>query len=144
MMSHNSASKLNISRIYKIKNPARKFLCALCATPREVYYAKNLSRKNYVQIFSLSAFLSWGLWPLVGPKGLNVWFLVWAIFELVNKLLYRREIPCPHCGFDATWYRRDVKVAKKKVEEFWQEHKRDKVVESEEMEKNTNSVTEST
>ena len=29
------------------------------------------------------------------------------------------ELPCPHCGFDATWYKRDVKVARRQVLDFW-------------------------
>lgn len=124
-MNSDVRSKLNIGRVYRIKNPARQFLCALCETPREVYYSKNLSAKNYLQILVLSLSFSWALWPFMGAKGLNIWFIVWASFELVNKLLYRKEIACPHCGFDATWYRRNVKVAKKKVENFWQRENQD-------------------
>lgn len=45
--------------------------------------------------------------------------MVWMSFELINKMLYRKDIPCPYCGFDATWYRRDVKIAHKKVQEYW-------------------------
>ena len=32
---------------------------------------------------------------------------------------YRKEIPCPHCGFDASWYKKDVKIARRLVKEFW-------------------------
>ena len=38
---------------------------------------------------------------------------------MINKLLYRKEIACPYCGFDATWYRRDVKKANELVKDFW-------------------------
>ena len=30
-----------------------------------------------------------------------------------------KQISCPHCGFDATWYKRDVKVARQLVKDFW-------------------------
>lgn len=52
-------------------------------------------------------------------KVVFIFFLILAAFEMINKHLYRKEIPCPYCGFDATWYRRDVKVARQKVENFF-------------------------
>lgn len=44
------------------------------------------------------------------------------MIEIANKMLYRKEIPCPYCGFDATWYRRDVTVANQKVKDYWQQN----------------------
>ena len=40
--------------------------------------------------------------------------------EVYKRLNFRKEIPCPHCGFDASWYKRDVKVARKLVERHWE------------------------
>lgn len=108
-------------RFFKVKNANKNFLCALCKSPRQMKYAKNLTEFNYIQIVLLSAFLSWLLYPVMGLKALSLVLVIWPIFEVTNKMLYRREIPCPYCGFDATWYRRDVKVAKRKVEDFWKE-----------------------
>lgn len=110
---------LKSARFYKVKNPTKSFLCALCTAPRQMKYSKNLSIKNYIQITLLCAALSWALFPVMGLKSIYLMFVVWPIVEVANKLLYRKEIPCPYCGFDATWYRRDVKVAKRKVEDFW-------------------------
>jgi hypothetical protein len=107
---------------YKVKNPQRKFLCALCSAQREIKYSKNLSYKNYMQIIVLSITASWLLFSFMGPKSVFAIFLIWPVFEVVNKLLYRKEISCPYCGFDATWYRRDVNVANKKVKDFWKEN----------------------
>lgn len=109
----------NKNRFVKIKNPKKEFLCALCSAPRQMRYSKNLSRKNYLQIVVTSVLLSWLLFSFVGPKALFSIFFVWTAFEVTNKFLYRKEIPCPYCGFDATWYKRDIKLARKKVEEFW-------------------------
>ena len=55
----------------------------------------------------------------MGVKSLCMIFPAWMIMEVGNKLLYRKDIPCPYCGFDATWYRRDVKIANKMVKDFW-------------------------
>jgi hypothetical protein len=118
-MQGNVYSKLKENRFFKVKNPSRKFMCALCNSPREIKYSKHLSPKNYAQIAVVSIFLTWALWPWMGFKALSMGFIVWAVFEGVNKILYRKEIPCPYCGFDATWYRRNVKIARKKVDEFW-------------------------
>jgi hypothetical protein len=118
-------SKLNAlqtGKFYKVKNSKKNFLCALCSAPRQMKYSKNLSGKQYLQIIVLSITTSWGLFPLIGPKALTSFFAVWMMVELVNKVLYRKGIPCPYCGFDATWYRRDVNVANKKVKDFWNDN----------------------
>ena len=109
---------LKSARFYKVKNPRKHFLCALCRAPRQMKYSKNLNWKNYLQLTILTAFISTLLYPFMGIKGVFVCLFMWPIVEMTNKLLYRKEIPCPYCGFDATWYRRDVKVAKRKVENF--------------------------
>lgn len=59
------------------------------------------------------------LWPLMGVKSFFVFFIVWGIFEAALRVVFKKEIPCPHCGFDATWYKKDVKVARDKVKVFW-------------------------
>lgn len=114
-----SIDDLKRKRFFKVKKATRHFICPLCSSPREMRYQKNLNEKQYIQIAVLAGSLIWFLFPLMGFKSLSLIFVVWLGFELVNKMLYRKEIPCPYCGFDATWYRRDVKVARKKVEEFW-------------------------
>lgn len=115
-------SALQTGRFYKVKNPRKKFLCALCSAPREMKYSKNLNAKHYLQIIVLFAFTSWALFPIMGVKSLSSFFVIWMVLELANKMLYRKDIPCPYCGFDATWYRRDVNVANQKVKEFWNEN----------------------
>lgn len=108
------------SRFYKIKNPRNKFICSLCTAPRELKYNKNLSIFNYIQLAILTASTVYFSYGYIGVKSLLSLFLYWPIFELVNKFLYRRELPCPYCGFDAVWYKRDIKVAREKVEKFWE------------------------
>jgi len=107
-------------RFYKVKNSKRDFICALCKAPRQFAYSKNLTFKHYIQICVVSALLMWYFFPMMGVKSGVFFFIVWLGKEVINKLLYRREISCPYCGFDATWYRKDVNMARKKVTEFWQ------------------------
>lgn len=114
---------LKNKKFFKVKKANKNFLCPLCSAPRQMRYSKQLNEKQFIQIFVLSAFLSWAFFPIMGLKALTLIFLVWIGFEVVNKLLYRKEIPCPYCGFDATWYRRDVKVARKLVDQFWADKK---------------------
>ena len=111
---------LQNSKFYKVKNPVRNFLCALCDSPRSLRYKKHLSAYHFVQILVLSLALMWFSHPLFGEKVFFIPFITWLGFEFVNKLLYRKGIPCPYCGFDATWYRRDVKLAREKVKEYWE------------------------
>ncbi len=114
-------SSLKNKKFFKVKNSKNEFLCALCKAPRQMRYSKNLSKMFYFRLFLFSAFLAWAAYAFLGPKAMSAIIVIWPIAEFVNKILYRKEIPCPYCGFDATWYRRDVKVAKKKVESFWSE-----------------------
>ena len=61
------------------------------------------------------------LWPFLGGKAIAAAALCWPIYEIVLRLLYRNEVPCPYCGFDASWYKRDIGTTKKIVERFWKE-----------------------
>jgi hypothetical protein len=51
-------------------------------------------------------------------------------FEGIRRMLFSRQVPCPHCGFDASWYKRDVKVARRLVGEFWGDKQSEKDKES--------------
>ena len=113
-------SSLQSKKFYRVKKANREFLCALCSAPRQMRYSKYLSLQNYLQVALLTATLGYFLFPLMKAKVVFLFFPVWLVFELGNKLLYSRELPCPYCGFDPSWYRRDVTVAKKMVQNFWQ------------------------
>ena len=95
------------------------FYCPLCRVPRAFRYRSNLTGKNMVQLSVLSLILFLLFFPVMGAKAFVWFFIVWISFEFFRKLLFRKEIPCPHCGFDATWYKKDVRVAKRLVQEFW-------------------------
>jgi ribosomal protein S14 len=58
------------------------------------------------------------LYPWLTWKGIMGLPIIWAIFESTHKSLYRKDLKCPYCGFDPKWYRKDVKLARQKVEEF--------------------------
>lgn len=107
------------SRIYKYKNPAMEFICPLCNTPRAFRYHPRLSFQNYFQIVILSIMSIYFLYPVMQMRSYFMFFLFWAMMEGGKRFLFRREIPCPHCGFDASWYQRDIKMARQKVKDFW-------------------------
>ena len=109
-------------RTYLFKNTTQEFFCALCSSPRSLRYNRKLNTKHYLQILVLSMVSIYLLFPLMNFKGLIVIPIIWLTFESIYKLLYRKEISCPFCGFDPTWYRRDVRLARQKVEEFLKDH----------------------
>ncbi len=111
------------NRIFKYKNPSMEFYCPLCSTKRAFTSTPRMSVKNYFQCFLTTVFLMACLWPLMEIKSFFIFFFVWAIFEAGVRMNFRKEIPCPHCGFDASWYKRDVKMARKIVGDFWQNKK---------------------
>lgn len=112
-------SKPLVSRVYKYKNQASTFFCPLCRSERGISISPKLTKKNYVQIFLTSVVFGSLLFPLVGAKCFSVFFLTWGVFELAVRSDYKNQIACPHCGFDAAWYKRDVKVARQIVKDFW-------------------------
>jgi hypothetical protein len=101
---------------------SRDCFCALCRTPRKLSYARHLSALNYLQIILLTAAFTWASFPLFQFKALSSVFVIWAAFEISKKLLYRKDIKCKVCGFDPTWYRKDVRVARRQVETFLKEN----------------------
>jgi hypothetical protein len=105
------------AKFYKYKNVKREFLCALCESPRALRYSPQLGTNHYQQITVLNLALAYPLYSLMGIKAIFFPFIIWAIFEFTNKILYRHDLICPHCGFDPTWYRRDIKIARRKVEQ---------------------------
>lgn len=106
-------------RIYKLKKPLEAFLCALCGIERQLKVRRTLSRFNYLQIFVTGICLSSFLAVFIGWKSLVVIPIVFVVCEFAHQYLYRKELPCPHCGFDAASYVKDVRVARTKVENFW-------------------------
>ncbi len=118
-------------RVFKHKKSTLSFYCPLCRTERALTSTYKLSAKNYLQILMTSVFFVLILFPLMELKSLWIFFVVWAGFELGVRLVYRKEIPCPHCGFDASWYQKDVKMARKLVTNFWDTKKPKEEVEIE-------------
>lgn len=112
------------------KAPYTKYYCPLCRVERKFRYKSNLSLMNYLQVLLLSACIGYLLFPIMKAKVVFMLFIVWMTFETINKILFRKEIPCPECGFDATWYRKDVKVARQKVQDFWKQVELNKKTES--------------
>jgi hypothetical protein len=101
-----------------MKKSSNEIFCACCRSPRKLRYSRHLSTLNYGQIFFISFLIGSLLFNWLAFKALIILPIVWAIFESVQKSLYRRDLKCPFCGFDPTWYKKDVKLARRKVEEF--------------------------
>jgi transcription elongation factor Elf1 len=106
-------------RVYRYKNAATNFFCPLCRTERAVTTSPRLSLKNYAQITLTSIVLGAALYPLMEVRSFFVFFVVWTVFELTVRSDFKKQVPCPHCGFDATSYKKDVRVARQEVKDFW-------------------------
>ncbi len=108
-----------VERVYKYKNKSRNFFCPLCRTERNVTTSPRLTKKNLVQISLTSIMIAAALFPYFGVESFVVFFVVWGSFELAIRSDYKKQIACPHCGFDASSYKRDVRVARQQVADFW-------------------------
>lgn len=115
-------------REYRYKNPTLTFLCPLCSTQRVLRYRPHLSILNYIQITFLSAASIYLTYPLMGMRSFFIFFIFWIGFEGAVRILFKKDLPCPHCGFDAAWYKRDVKVTRTRVQEFWDKKEEEKTL----------------
>ncbi|MEE2743418.1 MAG: hypothetical protein VYD54_05885 [Bdellovibrionota bacterium] len=113
-------------RVFHYKGPFKHFYCPLCRTKRAIVHDYKLTKQNFIQILLITIMINLVVYPFTGLKGLFFIFLVWGAFEFFKRSLFKKEIPCPHCGFDASWYKKDVKVARKLVKEFWNSKEQNK------------------
>jgi len=118
------------TRTYRFKKPAMQFFCPLCRTERAISMGHRLSVMNYLQITLVTLMITAALYEWVELRGLLSFFPLWMGFEGIRRMLFSRQVPCPHCGFDASWYKRDVKVARRLVGEFWGDKQSEKDKES--------------
>jgi hypothetical protein len=109
------------ARTFRFKKPALQFFCPLCRTERCISTGHRLTTLNFFQIILLTSLLTAVAFPWGGLKTMASIFPIWLLFEMTRRMLFSKEVPCPHCGFDASWYKRDVKVARKRVAEFWED-----------------------
>jgi len=96
----------------------RECFCALCSTPRKLKYSRNLGKIHYLQILTLTGLITYATYAWFGFKGAMTLPVIWILFETIHKSLYRKELACPFCGFDPTWYKKDIKLARRRVEDF--------------------------
>lgn len=103
-----------------------EFYCPICKSQRRSFYWPSPRRKHYVQLAVLGIFVAGTLWPWAGLRGAFLVLPVWAIFEFFYRARARQSLICPHCGFDPYLYKYDVKLARQKVQRFFEEKAKEK------------------
>ena len=101
-----------------MKKNQKDCFCALCRSPRKLRYSRHLTKLHYGQILVLTLGFAYATFPWLSWKGGMALPIIWGLFESIHKSLYRKDLKCPYCGFDPKWYKKDVKLARQKVEEF--------------------------
>ncbi len=111
------------TRTYRFKNPQIKFFCPLCRSEREITVKPKLNSKHYLKISIITLVFSLITFQWLGVVSFSSFFVFLALFEVGVKIRFKKELPCPYCGFDASWYKKNVVVAREKVKQFWDEKK---------------------
>jgi hypothetical protein len=106
-------------RVYKYKKSYLDFYCPLCSSKRTLVSSGKLSLKNYLQIIFISIIFIVPTAGVMRAGSLIFLFIFWGLFEFCVRLYHRKEVICPYCGFDASWYKKDLSVAKKMVMDFF-------------------------
>jgi hypothetical protein len=78
---------------------------------------------EHLQILIGSVTVSALLYPFMGPASFFAYFFILVTVESVKKLIYRKEVVCPYCGFDPVLYTKDIKKARLKIQDHLQENK---------------------
>ena len=100
------------------QNEKTECFCALCRSPRVIRYSRRLMVRHYFQILTIGFVFTLATHSWLNWNGAFALPIIWITFESIHKTLYRKDLKCPYCGFDPTWYKKDVKLARRKVEEF--------------------------
>ena len=100
------------------KVETKNCFCAHCRSPRKLRYSRRLQSRHYTQIFVLAFCFTAATYPWLDWKGIGSLPIIWATFDSIYKSLYRKDLKCPFCGFDPTWYKKDVKISRKQVQDF--------------------------
>lgn len=100
------------------KSKYKECFCALCRSPRKLRYHRRLQGMHFLQILVLTIGVTAATYPWLEWKGAASLPIIWAAFDWFYKSLYRKDLQCPFCGFDPTWYKKDVTIARKQVLEF--------------------------
>ncbi len=106
------------TRSFMSKKESSECFCVLCSSPRKLRYTRYLQPRHYFQIIVLTIGITAVSFPWLALNGAFSLPVVWALFESIHKSLYRKDLKCSICGFDPKWYKKDVKLARRKVEEF--------------------------
>lgn len=110
-------------RVYKHKGAHYTYFCPLCRSERYMTKSFRLSIIHYIQIAILSGIFIAVTYNFFSYRAFFIVFFLLGIYEFVLRYQYRKDLPCPYCGFDAAWYKRNVPMARKVVEEFWNQKK---------------------
>lgn len=122
-----------------MKKSVKECFCALCRSPRRLRYSRHLTKLHYGQILVLTLVFTAATFPFLSWKGAMSLPIIWALFESIHKSLYRKDLKCPYCGFDPKWYKKDIKLARQKVEEFLKQNPDSPVLRKVRQEENTYS-----
>ena len=128
----------NLKKVNKKKT--KDYFCPCCRSQRTIRYSRRLTAIHFGQILMLSVAATAIGYSWIEWKGALCFPIIWAIFETIHSSLYRKDLNCPYCGFDATWYKKDVKIARAKVEEFLKQNPDTPLLRRQRQNEKTNSI----
>jgi hypothetical protein len=123
----------------EMKKATKECFCACCRSPRKLRYSRYLSKIHFAQILVITVGFTAATFPWLSWKGAMALPIIWGVFESVHKSLYRKDLMCPFCGFDPKWYKKDVKLARQKVEDFLKQNPESPVLRRARSEENSHS-----
>lgn len=111
------------------RRPFWQFICPVCKAERRSTYWPSPRPQHYIGLFMTTVLSTMLFWKVFHEKGVVLGFIYWALFEFFYRARARQSLICPHCGFDPYLYKHDVKLARSKIEKFFEDKNKEKAAE---------------
>lgn len=97
------------------------FFCPLCHYHQSTNTIDKMKPKHHVSLLVLTLTIAYLAWPIFDWKGLSLYFVFWATFEIAYRMRKRQALICESCGFDPFLYKQDIHKARKALRKHWED-----------------------
>lgn len=85
----------------KKRRPNQTFFCPCCGKERGVATSSKMTTANYIQVFLTGTFFFLLTVYYIKWAAISFYFLAWIVIEFSKRAIFKEELKCPHCNFNA-------------------------------------------
>jgi hypothetical protein len=89
-----------------------QFLCPCCKAQRRMNIDPHFGKMQHIlQLLVTTIVVTLCGWPWFQWRTALLFFIFWAIYEVIYRLRLRSKLECPYCGFDPVTFLGDKEKA---------------------------------